>query len=101
MKFAKREHKDWRIALVSSLLFTWLFALLILLVVPKLSDEDHERINGKTESETSCRSFSMQRGPREPMSLPTTEDVFAPLMWFLGICTAGALGVMALMTWVM
>lgn len=104
VQFAKREKKDWRIALVTGLLFTWLFALLVLLIVPKLSDEDALRINGPEKP--ARRSFSMgrepvARGPRDPWELPTMDDVFKPMMWFLGICSGFALGVMVWMQWLM
>ena len=43
--YAKKERKDHRIVVVVGLLTTWLVGLLILLILPKLSDEEFAKIN--------------------------------------------------------
>ena len=72
--FAKREKKDWRIALAAGLAFSWLVALVIILVVPKLSDEDHRRIN-----------LSREQGGSNQLGF---NDFFTPLMWIIGVTSA-------------
>lgn len=96
VKFAKRERKDWRIALVAGLFFTWLLAWLIVLVAPKLSDEDHERINGK--------AVEVRLYGQSGMKLPSpdfggVDAWFSPVMWGLGIALACGIGMLAWLQW--
>jgi multisubunit Na+/H+ antiporter MnhB subunit len=65
--FAKREKKDWRIALAAGLAFSWLVALVIVLIVPQLSDENHRKINMGGEHGGSNQN-----------------DLFVPLIWSVG-----------------
>lgn len=99
VQFAKRERKDWRVALVSCLLFTWLFAWLIVLIVPKLSDEDHERINGKVEPVQKSFRVSGVKLPKADLSGMNADDWFKPVLWGLGICAAGVGGMIAFFSW--
>lgn len=87
VQFAKRERKDWRIALVAGLFFSWVLALLILLIVPKLSDEDFARLNRP----------KVRKEWNDGDGLSSTAIVLITL----GVMSAGALGVMALVAWVM
>ncbi len=97
VKFAKREHKDWRIAMAAGLLFTWLFAWLIILIVPKLSDEDHARINGPSEH----KSFRITgvKLPKPDFGGASSDDFIKPALIGMGVCLGGAGLMVAWLMW--
>ena len=99
--FAKKEHKDWRIALVTGLLFTWLFGWLIVLIVPKLSDEDHERINQPNQPVRKSFRWSGAGGIEKPKAsrVEPTGDSVTLILGGIGGMTVVILAFMAWMAW--
>lgn len=96
--FAKRERKDWRVALACGLIFSWLVALVIVLVIPKLSDEEFDRINPPKEKRNKIKLF----GNREKAVAVKNDVVIDPTKILLsglglGFCILG--GFIAWLSW--
>jgi small-conductance mechanosensitive channel len=90
VNFAKREHKDWRIALVMGLLFSWLVGILVVLILPRLSDEEHARISPPQKP----------RRSKEERPEPVGVDLWMkPVLVAMGVCTLAAALMVGFFSW--
>lgn len=98
-RFAVKEQKDWRVVLLVGFFFSFVIGLVLVFVLPRLSDEEHARINKPSEHK-SFQATGMKL-PKPNFSDMGADEWFKPAMWFLGIGSAFALGLMAWMQWLM
>lgn len=95
--YAVKEQKDWRIVLLVGFFFSFVIGLLLVFILPKLSDEEHARINGPSEH----KSFRVTgvKIPKADLSGTSADDFIKPALIGMGVCLGGAGLMVAWLMW--